>query len=235
MKNITTLLIAAVLIVVSAFTLENTCESFFPQKVGSTWEMTNYDAKDKVTSKSISTLTKISDIANGLEATINVEVFDNKNKSMNKGDVVMQCTGDKFLMDMSNMFPKESMAGLEAMGNVSIEISDQYLEFPSQLTVGQTLPDASSTMTIKMGEVTFMSMKINTTNRKIEAVESVTTPAGTFTCYKYTSDSEVSSTMFTTKSSSVMYMSKNVGAVKTESYDDKGKFISKQLLTSFTN
>lgn len=235
MKNITTLITVILLITVSAFTIENTCESFFPQKVGSSWEMTSYDAKDKTTSKSISTLTTISDLADGLEATINIEVFDDKNKSMSKGDVIMQCTGDKFLMDMSNMFPKETMAGMEGMGNVSIEISDQYLEFPAHPTVGQTLPDASSTMTIKMGDVAFMTMKINTTNRKIEGIENVTTPAGTFSCYKYTSDSEVSSTMFKSKSTTVMYMAKNVGSVKTETFDEKGKFMSKQLLTSFTN
>lgn len=63
--------------------------------------------------------------------------------------------------------------------------------------------------------------------------ETITTPAGTYNCVKYSSDTEVSSTMFKSKSKSTMYMAKNVGMVKMESYDDKGKLQSKQLLTSF--
>ena len=74
---------------------------------------------------------------------------------------------------------------------------------------------------------------MKTTNRKVEGTETITTPAGTYNCVKYSSDTEVSSTMFKSKSKSTMYMAKNVGMVKMESYDDKGKLQTKQLLTSF--
>jgi len=214
----------------SSFKSDNTCDSFFPKNVGSSWEMTSYDAKDKVVSKSISKLTAIKDVADGLEATINIEIFDEKNKSLNKGDVTMKCTQESFYMDMSTMFQSDQF---EAMEGVSIEVTNQYMEFPSNPVAGQTLPDAESTMTITMGGMPLMTTKIKTTNRKIEGTESVTTPAGTFNCIKYTFDTEVISTMFKSKSKSTMYMAKNVGNVKMESYDDKGKLQSKQLLTAF--
>jgi hypothetical protein len=40
--------------------------------------------------------------------------------------------------------------------------------------------------------------------------------------------------MFKSKSSATMYMAKNVGMVKMESIDEKGKYPSKQILTSFS-
>ncbi len=230
MKNSTLLLCTLVLLMASAFKSDNTCDSFFPQNVGSSWEMTSYDAKDKVASKSVSKLTAIKDVADGLEATINIELFDDKNKSLNKGEVTMKCTQEAFYMDMSNMFATDQFEGMEG---VSIEVTNQYMEFPSNPVAGQTLPDAESTMTITMSGMPLMTTKIKTTNRKIEGTESVTTPAGTFSCIKYTFDTEVSSTMFKSKSKSTMYMAKNVGNVKMESFDDKGKLQSKQLLTAF--
>ncbi len=230
MKQTTILVCSLVLLMATAFKSDNNCESFFPNEVGTKWELTNYDAKDKVTSKSLSQLTGIKNVADGMEATINIEIFDDKNKSLNKGDVIMKCTQDKFLMDMSNMFPKDQFNG---MNDVSIEISDQYMEFPSNPVAGQTLPDDESTMTVSMNGMTIMSMKMKTTNRKVEGTETITTPAGTYNCVKYSSDTEVSSTMFKSKSKSTMYMAKNVGMVKMESYDDKGKLQTKQLLTSF--
>ena len=218
------------IILFSSFRSGNTCESFFPNKIGTKWELTSYDAKDKVASVSKSELAAIKDIADGLEATINIEVIDNKGKSMSKGDVTMKCTAESFYMDMSNMFPSD-MAAVEG---VEMEISNSFMEFPSNPFAGQTLADVESTMTMKMNGVVLMTMTMKTTNRKIEGYESITTPAGTYNCMKYSSDTEVKSAMFTNKSHSIMWMAKNVGTVKMESYDDKGKVESKMLLTSFS-
>lgn len=223
------LLIGAMLF--SSFRSGNSCESFFPNKIGTKWELSSYDAKDKLSSVSKSELTALNDITGGLEATINIEVIDNKGKSMSKGDVIMKCTAESFYMDMSNMFPSEQMAGMEG---VEMEVSNSFMEFPSNPVAGQILADAESTMTMKMNGVALMTMTMKTTNRKIEGYESVTTPAGTYNCMKYSSDTEVKTTMFTNKSHSVMWMAKNVGTVKMESYDDKGKVESKMLLTSFS-
>ncbi len=201
MKKSTLLYLLTGFILFSAFRAGNTCESFFPNKIGTKWELTSYDAKDKVSTVSKSELSALKDITDGLEATINIEVIDNKGTSMSKGDVVMKCTNDYFYMDMSNMFPSGQMAGMEG---VEMEISNSFMEFPSNPVAGQTLADAESTMTVKMNGVALMSITMKTTNRKIEGYESVTTPAGTYNCMKYSSDTEVKSAMFTNKSHSVM-------------------------------
>lgn len=231
MKNSTIIFLLIGATIFSSFRSGESCESFFPNKVGSKWELTSYDAKDKISSVSKSHLTAIKDIDGGLEATINIEVVDPKQKSLSKGDVLMRCTNDNFYMDMSNMFPKDQMAGMEG---VEVEFTNMYMEFPSNPVAGQELADAESTMTMKMNGIAMMTMTIITTNRKIEGYENVTTPAGTYNCMKYSSDTEVKSMMMKTKSHSVMWMAKNVGNVKMETFDDKEKLTSKMLLTAFS-
>lgn len=216
-------------IVTTAFIPANNCASYFASKVGTTWEQTSYDAKNKVTGRSAGRVKAYDAIAGGFQATMEMEMFDDKNKPVSKGEVIMKCQDDKFLMDMSNMFPKD-MANVEG---AELEIDNEFMEFPANPVPGQTLPDQTSTMTVKLNGMAIMTMTIKTTNRRIEGFESVTTPAGTFQCVKYASDTELKS-MFTMKSRTVMYMSKNVGSVKVENYDDKGKLQGTQLLTKFS-
>lgn len=231
MKKSTLIYLLIALVLFSSFRSGNSCESFFPNKIGTKWELTSYDAKDKIATVSKSELASLKDIPDGLEATINIELTDNKGKSMSKGDVIMKCTPETFYMDMSNMFPTEQMAGMEG---IEMEVSNSFMEFPSNPVAGQTLADAESTMTMKMNGIALMTMTVKTTNRKIEGYETITTPAGTYNCMKYSSDTEVKTAMMNNKSHSIMWMAKNVGTVKMESYDDSGKVESKMLLTSFS-
>ncbi len=216
-------------ITLTAFVTDNACESFFASKVGTSWEQTHYDDKDKKTGRTTGVVKSYDEIEGGFAATMTMETFDQKDKAITKGDVVMKCMGDAFYMDMSNLFPKD-MAEIEG---AEVLIDNNFSSFPSSPTAGQTLPDETSTMTIKLNGMQLMTMTIKTTNRKIEGYESITTPAGTYNCIKYTSDSEVKSLM-TIKGKSVMYFAKNVGVVRSESYDDKGKLQGTQVLTKFS-
>lgn len=229
MKTFLSLALACTLFISAAFIPGESCETYFANKVGTKFEQTNYDAKGKVTSVTEGTVKSYDAIDGGFASTINMIIKDAKGKESTNGDVTMKCQDDKFYMDMSNMFPKD-MAAIEG---AEIEIDNGYTEFPADPVAGQTMPDQTSTMTVKMNGTTFMTMTMKTTNRKIDGFESVTTPAGTYDCVKYSSDTEVKS-MFTMKSHSVMWMSKNVGVVKMENYDDKGKLQGSQLLTKFT-
>lgn len=229
MKSVYTLAVLFLGLLFTAFAPGDNCDSFFATKVGTTWEQTHYDAKDKVTGKTKGLVKSFDAIDNGFSATMEVETLDDKDKSLAKGDIIMKCQGDQFYMDMGNMFPSE-MGEIEG---AEIVIDNEFSTFPSNPVAGQTLPDETSTMTVKLNGMNLMTMTIKTTNRKIEGYENVTTPAGTFNCVKYTSNSEVKSIM-TIKSRSVMYFAKNVGVVKVESYNDKDKLEGTQILTKFS-
>jgi len=77
-------------------------------------------------------------------------------------------------------------------------------------------------------------MNVWITNRKVEAIEDITTPAGTFTCYKISSDVETKM-MMKISIKSVEWYAKNVGTVRTESYNNNGKLTGYTLLTDFKN
>ncbi len=223
--------ITGVLVLSSFMPGNNVCESYLPSSVGSKWELTNYDDNDKVTSMSKSELTAVSDIDGGIQTTVNIEILDKKGESTSKGDVTMKCTGDNFYMDMGNMMPAGQMGVMEG---VTIEMSNTYMEFPSNPIAGQKLSDYENVMTMKMNGAVLMTTTVKTTNRVIEGFENVTTPAGTFYCMKYTADTAVKAMTHTSTSHSVMYMAKNVGSVKMEMFDDKGKATGKMLLTAFS-
>ncbi len=231
MKPARTVIAAATALALISFKSGNTCESFFPQNPGTKWETTSYNEKDKVLSVSKSELLSIADIDGGIEATIKSDIYDDKQKLLNSGEVKMQCTNDHFYMDMSGMFNSAQMAGIEG---AEINMTNEFMEFPSNPVAGQMLADASSTMTMSLNGMQVMSMTINITNRKVEGTETITTPAGTFVCMKFSEDTETKSMMMNNKGHSVMWLSRNVGMIKVESWDEKGKLQSKNVLTSFS-
>ena len=82
-----------------------------------------------------------------------------------------------------------------------------------------------------------MTMTIKILNRKVESKESITTPAGTFSCFKITYDMESSTKIMgmntNVKLSSIDYLAEGIGVVKTESYDKKGELSGYSLLTAY--
>lgn len=233
MRTLKLLLLLATAAALFSFRPGNSCDAYFPLKPGTKWEQTTYDAKDKMLSTVKGELLSVSDIPNGLEATMSVESFDSKEKSMNKGEMSMKCDGDKFYMDMSKLFQTGPIQGMEGM-DIKMEMTNEYMDFPTHPVAGQTLPDVTSTMTMTMNGVAMMTTTITMTNRKVEGFESVTTPAGTFDCVKFSYNTESKSKMMDMKSSTMMWMCKNTGMVKMENYDDKGKLESKNILTAFS-
>ncbi len=142
----------------------------------------------------------------------------------------MRCHNDVYYMDLTGLVPAESMA---AMGSMEMTFSGDALEFPRNMSVGQSLPDATGSFKASTGGLSLMSMTFDYTDRKVEDKTNITTPAGTFDCYK------ISYTMnmkFMGKRSYkvVQYFNSEAGAVRTENYDQKGELESYTVLTKFS-
>ncbi len=101
---------------------------------------------------------------------------------------------------------------------------------PSNMNIGQALPDAQMTMKASMNGMEVMSMKFDITERKVEAQESITTDAGTFDCFKL-SQKTTSDMMFVSKTyKTVDWVAVNVGSVKSETYNEQGVLESYRVL-----
>ena len=87
------------------------------------------------------------------------------------------------MMDMKMMLNPQQA---QQFKDVSADGKGVYLEYPSSLKEGQTLPDASFDMDVKMESGVAASVSMDITNRKVEGKEKITTPAGNWEAYKIT-------------------------------------------------
>lgn len=216
-------------IVFSSFSTDNNCEMYFPTKAGATFEITDYDKKGKKTS-----LVKHKVISNNgteikAQASIYAKLKDKEPST--EMDYSVKCDGDDFHFNIGSM----TMGGNAAMQGMEMDMEGGYITIPTNPSVGQKLKGGDLTVNIGGGASMPMAMKFVTTisNRKVEAIENVTTPAGTFKCVKISEDVEVKSIM-KIKSKSVTWYAKGVGMVRSETYNRKGKLMGHSELTKIS-
>ena len=200
------------------------CESWYPVKKGTLIEMKSYDEKDKLTGTIRQTITDVTNLANGLAIKVHSQNLDDKEKVLSEQDLEMKCEGGVFYMDMKNFYTQPS-GGNDA--EITVDATD--LVFPSDIKVGETLPDGKMTMTYP-GPIA-MTMGVFITNRQVLAQETITTPAGTFDCYKVSYDVELRVPV-KMSSSAIQWYAKDAGAVRTETYNKKGRLIGYTVLTA---
>lgn len=223
------LTITIICFVFSSAAAQTGCSKYYPFKEGTKAEITTYDKKGKMTATVDYTILKRKQTADGEIATIQSSVKDNKGKLLAETKYDATCDGNKISIDFHSMV---SPMMLEQFENMEYDISGTDLEIPNNLSVGQSLPDASMKMNINMGGIK-MAMETLTANRKVIGKESITTPVGTFNCFVITSDMTVKMGAEIT-SSMKQWIAEGVGMVKQE--DSKnGKITSSSMLTKFSN
>ena len=144
-------------------------------------EGTSYDAAGKETSKMTTTVTDVKDEGGILIATSSALMNSSAtgDKTMN---LVYKCDGNNLYMDMTSM-----LQNFKGLNNLKGDIKP--LQFPINVSVGQKLPDASYTISMDKGAVK-MDITATYKNRIVAAKEKITTTAGSWDCYKVTTDIE---------------------------------------------
>lgn len=145
---------------------------------------------------------------------------------MESRDFTVKCDNGVFKMDLSSMYMNE----MKMPKDMEMELSGEGVSFPSALSAGQDLPNGETEIKMKSNGMTLMTFRFNELNRKVEKKESITTPAGTFECFKIVSETEVKIMMKRTIKTST-WIAKGVGVVRTESYNKKGEMDSYMILT----
>jgi hypothetical protein len=205
------------------------CGSLIIFHKGAVIEGKDYDTSGKVRSSSVTTVTNVSSEGNETIADLAMDTHSNfggkeHNKVLN---LRYKCDGKRLAMDLSGF-----LSNFSAMKESSIE--GKSLEFPLELSVGQELPEASVSATIDAGRV---KMKTTSTyaNRRVEKKESISTPAGTWSCFKIVNDIETSvdagsdavakkmaemMKQRSPKMSAAMWFAPGFGVVRSEFYKD---------------
>ena len=229
MKKIALFVILAIIITSFSF-LPADCSSLLFFKEGSQSTMTSYNSDGKLIGTTKPSYTKVTKTTNGATVSATQENYDKKGKLSTTSNYTIKCDKGTLYFDLKMMMPDQQA---EAYKDFEMVVEGAEKEMPSDLVVGNNLKDAHVNFTFKTkegNEMPMMKMSVKISNRKIEAKENITTPAGTYECYKITEDVEIK-TMFTIKVKSINWFNPNVGTVKTESYKENGKYTGKTELT----
>ena len=158
-----------------------------------------------------------------------MKVFNEKGKELTNAEGTYKCEGGNFSVDMKAMLPGDQS---RAMKDMEVKTNNATLNYPSTLIVGSKLADNEFTADTYTGGMKLMSMTLKVTDRKVEGKENITTPAGTFECYKITSNQNIKA-IFNMNIQTTEWFSPNIGVIKTESYR-KGELSSSMMITKIT-
>lgn len=214
------LTLTALLSMVYLINAQDNCFTYFPHSEGTELVMKSYDDKGKEQSTLTQKILKL-DISGGKHT---LEVEQTTSSSGDDTEMVHQfeiiCEDGVMYIDMEKYIDQQQLAPYE---NMDIEVDANQVEIPSNPTAGQELSDGSISVSVSSGGMPVFSIKVFITNRKVEALEQVSTPAGTFDCVKITYDIQTKIAFMNVKASSAEWYAEDAGVVRSESFNKKGK------------
>ncbi|MBI9056787.1 MAG: hypothetical protein JEZ01_03340 [Labilibaculum sp.] len=213
------LILCTIMAFFSTSAISQDCTIYIPSDVGTElhYQMTN--AKGKV--QGIYSQKMISIKENGGE-TIYEMLQTHKDpkdseKIIIKDTISFRCKDNVFYIDMEKYLNQKQMEGFKGM---EVKITTDDLIYPPNLSPGMTLKDGSINLEIGNG---IMNMTTNILNRKVDALENITTAAGTFKCYKISEDVQSKMGFIKVQLHNVAWIVKDIGTIRSESYNKKGK------------
>lgn len=226
MKNLYLLLFILTIPVLTI--AQNDCTPFLPMEQGTVWELTNYDKKGKEEGKIVYEMLEKAETSEGLTFKVRSTIYDKKEKELFDSEFEAYCKDGRFEYDMAFKMSPETMQAYQGM---DVEVNSSELAIPSfDSKPGTTLPDASLEVTVAGNSPIKIKVTTLITDRTIEAIEEITTPAGTFKCVKLSQTVSVKSIM-KRESSMTEWYAEGIGLVKAEYYNKNGKLQSYSELT----
>ncbi|HEY4327010.1 MAG TPA: hypothetical protein VGN20_23690 [Mucilaginibacter sp.] len=188
-------LIIACLLVASGLFAQD-CSHYLYLQNNKTIEMTGYNKKNEVTSKSVSKISDVKTSGGVTSADAATEMYDKNGKLIGSSNTNYSCNGGVISMQMHiKTNQHEKQAGDKEQGaDMNIQVNREGgggEEYPSDMKVGDHLKDYTSQMMIGNGA----TATVKVTDRKVLAKESVTTPAGTWDCFKISYKSSMSTAL----------------------------------------
>lgn len=203
------------------------CSTYFNFTKGARAELTSYDGKNKVVAQMKYLISDFKPASGGFLLVIETETYDAKGNLLAKGESYGKCKNGGYSTEIRNI----SSAMIPKSADIKMNIEGDELVYPSAMKTGDKLPNAS----FKIGAALSSGMNImnatgDITNRKVEGMVTVETPAGKFDCQKITYDLALKLLGNRTYKTEE-YLAKGIGVVKQVQYNDKGKIESSLILT----
>jgi len=203
MKKIT---ILNVLFLITARLFAQDCTEYMFMKKNNTIEQTQV-SNGKSLGKTVFFVADVTTSNGTTTSTVVAEGFDKNGKSNMKNNVSFKCTGGTFIVDLSASGSQPNM-----------KFTSGSMAYPASMKVGEHFDDFNAQMEMTFGGKTTKA-DAKYTDRTVVDQESITTPAGTWTCFRITYNIVVTVTGFnspplTTKTTE--WYVPNLGVVQTQ-------------------
>lgn len=195
------------------------CDYYFNLDKGNKLIYHQLDKKDKLSSIMEYEFTSLEQGNDRSKAVMKTVVKDEKDELITEAEMELVCEDGIFYIDMKSYMSPEMM---ETYKDMDITMTGDKLGFPENMNTGDNLEDGTLNMLIKSSGIKIADVTITVSDRKVEAREDVTLPAGTFNCYKISSTT-TTDMMFEIETRSVEWISPEIGLVKSVSYDKKDR------------
>jgi hypothetical protein len=212
----------------------SSCPSLATVTPGTALSYKTFDDRDRLTQTQNLTVAS-NRVESGYQTVyLDEELLDARGRLTAKGEVVVRCQNDVLFFDMTRMIPSEALRGAETM---EIRSDQNLLRLPIDLTPGQMLPQASTSMEVgPEASGGLMTLDFSITNRKVEAAVDLETPAGVFSTtlvnQRSTSKSKVLMLRKTWEYDEKVWYDLQRGlVVRSELYDTKGRLKSYTVLS----
>ncbi|RFS21382.1 hypothetical protein DVR12_15910 [Chitinophaga silvatica] len=207
------------------------CKGYYYLTNNAEIEMTIFDSKDNASGKTVYKVTRVRNTGDSTISDFTNNYYDRDAQLLTSGEGHFRCYGSGVVLDM-----KMSIPSMQQMEDIKIPAKPNkaYLDYPAEMQVGQQLKDGLFEMTGKMNGVD-VDVSYSVNNRKVAGQEMVTTPAGTWTCYKIAYDIDFEMRMMGAgipiQFSAVEWFAPGFGTVKSVSMKD-GQLVGATLITS---
>lgn len=164
------------------------CKNYYLLQNNKTIEISSFNKKGKNTGKQVYKISDVKTSGDKVTATLETEFFDKKGKSAATGNAAIECNDGIMKMDMSLMIPQQQQS---QFSQASAKADKIFIEYPANMKVGDQLKEGLFEMETETGGMKqAISMIIN--DRKVESKETITTPAGSWECFKIAYKSKIS-------------------------------------------
>jgi hypothetical protein len=175
-------------LICSAETYAQDCNGYYFLQNNKTIEMAILDKKGNPSMKQVYTVSNVNNSGSTTTADLNSEMFNNKGKSMATSKAKIKCDGGVMMVDMKLSMPQQP--GSPMSSETDVKADDIYMEYPANMNVGDNLKNASMHMDFDNNGMK-QSVDMDVFDRKVEGKEKVTTPAGSWDCYKISYKSKI--------------------------------------------
>lgn len=156
------------------------CSNYYFLQKNKTVELSMYDKGGDVTGRMVYSIGDVTNSNNYVTANVQSEMFDKKGRTIVKSTSTMKCNGGVMMINMKMMMP---IPQSEESIQTSAKSDEFFIEYPANMSKGDLLKDGNLSMDINNNGMQ-QSISMLTFDRKVMDQEKVTTPAGTWDCYR---------------------------------------------------